>query len=381
MDGVPVARLFGIEIRIHWSWVLILALVAALAAVEVGVVAPGLDPAVQWLIGGLVSAGFLASAAAHDLGHAVMSRRRGLIVDGVAVSFFGGSSPFDRSAATARDEMAIAAAGPVVSLLVGLALGAGSLVLATVGGDALQAAGLFGLLLGGLNILLGLVNFLPAYPLDGGRLFRALIWSRTGDQRRGTRLVATSGSFLGLLLLGAGVVVTIYSDLGNGMMVMLSGWFLRLTARGAASRAELEALADGLLVGDVMEPVGNPISPGLTIDTFVGQVLEASPPRTAVLVSRGAELLGMAGVAQIQRLRRSDWPKTRVEDVMVPREKLTEISPDSPVWPALVQLRDAGLDGLPVSGPDGPVGIVTVRGIAAALQARKPAGRPRSRLL
>jgi Zn-dependent protease len=381
MDGVPVARLFGIEIRIHWSWVLILALVAALAAIEAGLMSPQLEPAVQWVIGGLVAAGFLASAAAHDLGHAVMSRRRGVPVDGVAVSFFGGSSPFDRSADDPRDEVMIAAAGPLVSLIAGSFLCAGSLALGAIGGPALTAVGVFGLMLGGLNFVLGLLNLLPAYPLDGGRLFRALIWARTGDQRRGTRLVARSGALLGLLLLAAGVLVTVYNDIGNGMMVLLCGWFLRLTARGAQARVELEELAEGLRVGDVMEPVGIPVSPGLTIDTFVGQVLDGSPPRTAVLVSRGDEILGLIGAAQIRRLARPKWATTHVQDVMVPRGKLADLSPDSAVWPAFVQLRDAGLDGLPVAGPDGPAGILTVRGIAAAIQARRPNRRPGLRLI
>ncbi len=378
MNGWPVARLFGVEIRIHWSWVLILALVAVFTAAEVEAASPGLDAAVQWLIGGLVAAGFLASATIHDLAHAVMSRRRGVPVEALAVSFFGGSSPFDARSMDPGDEVVIAAAGPLVSLIAGSLLVAASLLVSLVGGATVEAVGLFGVLLGLLNILLGAVNFLPAYPLDGGRLFRALIWRRTGDERRGTRFVGRSGNLLGLAVLAGGLAVSI-GDIGNGMMIMLCGWFLRLTARGALGQADLEQAADGLRAGDVMEPLGITISPSLTIDTFAGQVLDGDPPRSSVLVARGGDLVGIIGAAQIRRLPRGKWPTTRVEDVMVAWSKLAPIDADAPVWPVFLRLRDEGLDGLPVAGDAGPAGILTARAIAAAIRARQGVAGPRSR--
>jgi Zn-dependent protease len=377
MDGIPVGRVLGIVIRIHWSWVLILALVAALASAEVALAAPELEPALQWLIGGIVSAGFFASAAAHDVAHAVVSRRRGLRVDSVAVSFFGGSSPLDASARTPGDEVAIAAAGPIVSLVAGLVLVGGSLLLSAAAGESqptIQAAALLGTVLGLLNVLLGLVNLVPAYPLDGGRLVRALVWARTGSERNGSRLAARSGALVGVLLLVLGAVVAVVQDLGNGMIVMLSGWFLRLTARGALQRVQLEELADGLRVEDVMEPLSSPIAPGLTIDTFAGRLLEGDPPGATVLVARGGEVVGLVGVAQVRRLRRTAWPTTRVEEIMVPIADLPVVAADAPVWPAFLRLREAGLDGAPVAGADGHAGLLTVRGIAAAIQSRRPAG-------
>jgi Zn-dependent protease/CBS domain-containing protein len=377
MEGIPVGRLLGIEIRIHWSWILILALVVVLSAGQAGLAAPDLEPMVHWLIGGFAAAAFFASAAAHDLGHAIVSRRRGLPVESISVSFFGGAGPLDASARTPADEAAIAAAGPIVSLITGLVLVGGSLALAAlVGGSVpvLGAGAMLGVVLGLLNILLGLVNLVPAYPLDGGRLFRAIVWARTGSERTGTRLVARSGSLVGVALLFAGAVVAAVQDLGNGLMVALSGWFLRLTARGALQRVQLEELADGLRVGDVMEPLPSSVAPGLTVDTFADQLLQGDPPRTAVLVARGDEVVGLVGVGQLRRLRRASWPTTRAEEIMVPAAALPVLVADAPVWPALLQLRGVGLDGAPVAGADGPAGLLTVRGIVAAMQARRPPG-------
>jgi hypothetical protein len=144
---------------------------------------------------------------------------------------------------------------------------------------------------------------------------------------------------------------------------------------------ELEELTDGLRVGDVMEPVQAPIAPGLTIDTFAAQILDGEPPRTVVLVGHPDEILGLIGISQLRRLPRSAWPTTRVEDVMVTRDRMAELSPDAPVWPAFLQLREAGLDGLPVRAGADLAGILTVRGIAAAIQARRPSGRPGLRVI
>jgi Zn-dependent protease/CBS domain-containing protein len=404
-EGIPVGRLFGIVIRIHWSWVVILALVAALAAAEVGFAAPELEPALQWLVGGVVAAGFLASAAAHDLGHAIVSRRRGVRVDSISVSFFGGSSPLDAGARTASDEVAIAAAGPIVSLTGGVVLVAASLLVSAVAGTAapvVTGAATLGVVLGLLNVLLGLVNLVPAYPLDGARLLRALVWARTGSERRGSRWVARSGSWVGFALLGVGAVVATVQDLGNGLMVALSGWFLRLTARGAMQRVEIEELADGLRVGDVMEPAPTTVAANLTVDTFADQLLVGDPPRTTVLVVRGDDVVGVVGAAQLRRLRRAAWPATRVEEIMVPIAEVPELQVDTPIWPAFLQLRDAGLDGAPVARAGGPTagaggptagagaatagagghaGLLTVRAIVAALQSRRPSGRRGFRVL
>jgi hypothetical protein len=266
----------------------------------------------------------------------------------------------------------------VVSLIVGLGLLGLALAGSAIAGvetAAGQAISLLGIVLGLLNVLLGVVNLVPAYPLDGGRLMRGLVWARTGSQRRGSELAARSGSVIGVALMIAGAIVAlVQQNVGNGIMVLLSGWFLRLSAHGALQRVELEALADGLRVGDVMEPLPSPISAGLTVDTFADQLLEGDPPRTAVLVARGTEILGLVGIAQIRRLRRSAWPTTRVEDIMVPAAALPKVLVDGPLWPAFLELRLAGLDGAPVAGGEGHAGLLTVRAIVAAIQARRPAG-------
>ena len=162
---------------------------------------------------------------------------------------------------------------------------------------------------GALDLALGLVNLVPAFPLDGGRVVRGLAWARSGDARAGLRTAARVGRFIGLLLAGLGVVGILLGDVVgietiDGLMVALCGWFLTSTARTVERQAGLDQLLDGLSVADVMDRDVAGIPPGLTLDTFAGQVLDGSSPM-ALPVTRGTELLGVIGASQLRRVRRT----------------------------------------------------------------------------
>jgi CBS domain-containing protein len=116
------------------------------------------------------------------------------------------------------------------------------------------------------------------------------------------------------------------------------------------------------------------VTPGLTLDTFAQQLLEGESPRSAVTVRRGERIVGLVGISQLRRLRRSRWPQIRVEDVMIPRDRIPALAPEIPIWPAFLRLRAAGLDAGLVGDPDSPAGLLTVRAIAAALEARRLGG-------
>ncbi|MEO8463677.1 MAG: site-2 protease family protein, partial [Chloroflexota bacterium] len=181
MRGLPIARIAGIEIRVQLGWVFVVAMVAALAVIQVNGTVPSLAMGVQWILGGVVGIAFFASALLHDLGHAVVARRRGVVVESILVSFFGGATPADPSSTIARDDLAIAASGPLVSTILGLTLGAIGLGIGTLETDLAYVIGQILAVVGALNLLIGLVNLIPAYPLDGGRIIRALAWWRTGS--------------------------------------------------------------------------------------------------------------------------------------------------------------------------------------------------------
>ncbi len=375
MSTIPVGRLAGLEIRIHVSWTIILAIIVVSVSAQIGLADPGSTMAVRWGIGVVVAILFLVSAMAHELGHASVARRRGVPTDSVVVYFLGAAASPDLTTTRPRDEVAIAAAGPIVSVAIGSVLLGISAIAGMVDDQgAALIVGHVAFVVGALDLALGLLNLIPAFPLDGGRVVRGLAWARSGDARAGLRTAARVGRFVGLFLAGLGVVGILVAD-GvvvdpiDGLMVALCGWFFTSTARTVERRAGLDELLDGLSVSDVMDRDVAGIPPGLTLDTFAGQVLDGSSSM-ALPVTRGAELLGVIGASQLRRVRRSRWATTRAEDLMISIPSLLVVSPETSIRAALVGLGRAGIDALPVMDGGTFAGLLTRRAVAAAIQGR-----------
>jgi Zn-dependent protease/predicted transcriptional regulator len=368
--GVPVARILGIEIRVQLGWVIVLALIGVLAEDQIQAAGPDMDPAVAWLLAGLVAAGFFVSSAVHDLVHALVARRRGLAVPSIAVSFFGGATPLDPTARNASDDLAIAISGPLASLGIAGAFGLLGAGAAAIGGELTVVATILAALLV-LNLLLGGLNLVPAYPLDGGRIVRAIAWRRTGSERRGWLAAGTSGRLSGMAAIGGGLILMLAGSTTNGAMIALSGWFLLLSARSVRDRARIDELIGGLHVRDALDEVPASIGPGLTLDTFADQLLDGSSAVVAAPVIEDGRIVGLVGTRQVRGVRRDRWQTTRVADVMVKPPRLATTSPDEELASALGTISRTNLDALPVLDEDGRlVGLLTRPSIRRAIQAR-----------
>jgi Zn-dependent protease len=375
VSSIPVGRLGGLEIRIHVSWAIILAIIVVTAGAQVGVLDPGAPMPVRWGIGVVVALLFLVSAMAHELGHALVARRRGVPTDSVVVYFLGAAASSDLTTTRPRDEVAIALSGPIVSLGLGIGL-LGIALLAGVVGDGGPAVivGRVAFVVGTLDLALGILNLIPAFPLDGGRVVRGLAWARSGDARAGLLTASRVGRFVGLFLATIGIAGILLADVLptdsiDGLMVALCGWFVTSTARTVERRAGLDQVLDGLSVADVMDRDVAGIPPGLTLDTFAGQVLDGSASM-ALPVTRGAELLGVIGASQLRRVRQDRWATTRAEDLMISPPALLIVSPETSIRAALVGLGRAGIDALPVMEGGALTGLLTRRAVAAAIQGR-----------
>ncbi len=373
MNSLPIGRVAGITVRLHVSWAIILMLLMVTAVTQVGEMDPSSTSVTRWAIAVAVSVAFVLSATIHELAHALMARRRGVPVDEVTVYFLGSAATTDLTGTRPRDEVAIAAAGPVASIALGVALVVASQVALAAGADG--PARLL-IVIGLLDLVLGGVNLLPAYPLDGGRIARAVGWARTGDANRGLRLAAASGRSVGLILAAGSVLAIVLLQVIDGLMIALCGWFLISTARQVERGAGIDRLLDGLLVGDVMEHDVATLAPTLTIDTFGGQMLDGTATM-ALPVARGGELLGVIGARQIRALRRDRWATTRAEDVMVATDRLPVVAPETTVRSVLDGFRRTRLDGLPVLVEGALTGVVTRRGVSDAVRDRAArAGTP-----
>lgn len=367
--GIPVARIFGIEVRIHLSWVVILAIITVGVGGQLTSTQPGWSDALRWGVAGTVALLFLLSVLAHELAHGLVARSHGMGGGSVTLLFFGGATTAGKEATRPADEALVAAAGPIASGVVAAAFIALFLVAISVPGHVGGAVAQVSLVVAALNGLLALLNMIPVYPLDGGRVLRALIWRATGSQRRGSRGVVLVSRLLGWMLIAFGIAVMLTGDTLDGVMLSICGWFLSGTARAVDRRLAMEDLLRGMRVENVMERDLPAVAPQLTLDTFAAQYL-ASGEGTSLPVMRDERLLGLIGISQLRRTRRSAWPTMHASDVMVSPPKLPTLAPEDELWSALERLRGTGLDGLPVLEGDNLIGVLTRRGVVNAIQSR-----------
>lgn len=370
MIGIPIARVLGIEIRVQLGWVIVLALIAVIAVGQLTAIDPALESMTSWILGGVVALGFFVSSVAHDLAHAVVARRRGVDVRAIVVTFFGGSTPLDPGSEDPSDDAAIAASGPLVSITIGLVLLALTAWAFALGDAFSSATGVLSVLVF-LNLVLGFVNLIPAYPLDGGRIVRDLVWRRSGSERSGYRAASRSGRITGFLVIALGIGVLAVDPTFTGAMIAVTGWFFILSANAVRDRVKVDELVGGHTVGEAMEPDPITVTPSLTIDTFAAQLIDGESPMTSVPVVDDDKVVGILGVAQVRRIPQARWTSTRVEDAMVKPPKLTFLSREDPLKDALEQIQRQGLDGLPVMDEGRLVGVLTRRAAALFVRGRQ----------
>jgi Zn-dependent protease/predicted transcriptional regulator len=375
VNGVPVARILGFEVRLHLSWLFIVAIVTVTVAGRLTEVQPELAPMVTWVVGLVGSLGFMLTVIAHELAHAVVARRDGAVTKAIVVHFIGSPAAVDVVATTPRAEAAAAVAGPLASLLLGALLIGVALAASTVGSAAAPVADVL-VIVGALDLLLAGVSLVPAFPLDGARLVRAAAWARTGNQRAGTRIAGVVGRYAGRAALIAGLAIILAGQTADGIMVGLVGWFLMASARSVDRWLVLDGLIQGMSVREAMEDGLETISPQLTLDTFAPGLLDGTVT-PALPVVHDDVLIGIIGAAQVRAIAPRNWASTRTEDVMIPKPDMPTAGLDDRLTDALEQLRQSHLDGLPVLDGGTLRGVLTRRSIAALLHARAEAsGQP-----
>jgi Zn-dependent protease/predicted transcriptional regulator len=375
--GLPIGRILGVRVKVHPSWFIVFALVVvSLAAVGV----PGdqeLPDALRWTLAIVVAALFFLSVLVHELAHAIVARRQGLSVDEITLFIFGGPPSVDREAPNARAEALIAGVGPVVSMgIAALGLGAWA-VLSGVDGEAALFARGVAWWVGMSNLLLSAFNLIPGYPMDGGRLLRALLWTVTGNFMRATRFATLAGRVFAYALIAAGIAWALAGEIFPGIWLALIGWFLNQAAEGSYRRVEFGRLVEGIHVRDVMEQDVAVVGPNLTLDTLVEQHLMTG--RASLYpVTLDGNLVGTVEIAQVSRIARGEWPNTRVTDIMTRGDDLSTLTSPATVMDAMTRFEETGAPAIPVVAEDDRhrlLGLVTREGLLRALR-RRAALRP-----
>jgi Zn-dependent protease/CBS domain-containing protein len=367
-SGWKVGRLAGIDISIHPSWLVIAFLITySLAGSQFPRQFRGWTEGQYWIVAGATAALFFGSVLAHELSHAILARRFGLKVEGITLFIFGGVTSIDTDSRTPREEALIAAAGPATSLLIGAVL-----VGVDVFVDQPQLGALIGWL-GFVNIALGIFNLIPGFPMDGGRVLRALIWKLRGDRLTATRNAAVVGRLLAYALVGLGVFIALQpGGIVSGLWLAVIGWFLSNAAETTLMQAGVERSLNGVRVRDAMDPNPPAVSPNETVAELVNERMLGGEDRSYLVRHEDGGLAGIVTLKDVSRLARDDWPFARVTDIMTRFADLVTISPDAPMADALHLIQARVVAQLPVVEPDSrvPLGMVTRRGILKLINAR-----------
>jgi Zn-dependent protease/CBS domain-containing protein len=353
-SSIQLGRIWGIPIGLHISWFLIFGLVTwSLAAGYFPSSYPGLSTGAYWLLGALTSLLFFGSVLMHELGHAYLALRNQIPVRGITLFIFGGVAQIGRDPGSPGAEFRIAIAGPIVSLA--LAAIFGGLWLLDQQIPYLAAPSMW---LARINAILAIFNMIPGFPLDGGRVFRAIVWKFTGDFRRATQIATTLGQFIAFAFIALGLFTVLRGNFFNGIWLVFIGWFLQNAAAASFQQLNLRELLRGVRVEQVMAP-GCPVVSGRTALTDIVEDHILPAGQRCFLVAENGHPRGLLTFRDVTKVPRGDWNNVQVAEVMVPWNRLVQVNPKSELLEVLDLMDESDVAQLPVVEGNQLVGMLS----------------------
>lgn len=391
-----IGRLFGIDLRVDSSWLFILVLVVWSLSSLFARWHPDWMAGTVFLVAFLAALSFFVSVLLHELAHSLVARLYGIPVRDITLHMFGGVSNIEREPPTAAAELLIAIVGPLTSVGLGIAMTAAATLATGLAGmevetaaEAVEHMGPLAtvlLWLGPINIAVGLFNLVPGFPLDGGRILRALVWRVTGSLSRATRIATTVGQLVGWAFIVAGGFMALgYAvpffgrGLGGGIWLALIGLFLRNAATQHQAGAAIHDALAGVRVTDLMRTEGAWVEASLPLRALVSDWILRREDGAFPVFEQG-RFVGVVCLDDVRRADPSSWDGRTVRDVMTPVERLVVAAPGEELFDALRRLGAAGVRQLPVVVSGTLVGMLFERDIARWLEltSAPPGGmRPR----
>lgn len=363
--GLRLGRISGIDIEVDWSLLVVFFLITfGLGGGLFPAWHPEWSPALVWATALLAAVAFFASVLAHELSHALVGRANGITVRRITLFMFGGLAHMENEPPTWRSELAMALVGPLTSLALGIgftwaASAVGSplaidperpqATLATLGPLATLLVWL-----GPMNILLGVFNLVPGFPLDGGRVLRALMWGISGDLRRATLWASRAGQAFAWLLVGTGLAMTLGlqvpvfgTGLFSGLWLVFIGWFLNNAAVTSYRQLVVRESLEDVAIERLMRTNLTRVTPEMRVATLVDEHLMPSGQRTFPVEEKG-RFVGLVSLRDLHGLGRRAWEDATVRDVMTPVERLVTVSPRAEASEALSLINGRDVNQLPV---------------------------------
>ncbi len=385
-QSVPLGKIFGIPIGLDLSWFLIFAYLMWSLSTNLFPQYFSWPTYLFWVIGGLTSVVLFASVLLHELGHALVAMAYHVPVRRIRLLFFGGIAELGDEPESGLSELLIALAGPIVSFVVAFASGGVAVMLymlslsdvlmAQIGQSGLLIEALLGIFAytGIVNLMLGGFNLIPGFPLDGGRVLRALIWMVSGKRQAATQVAGAIGRFFGLAFIGLGVLQMVTGSVGGGLWSVLIGLFLQGAAAAELRASHLRSRLSKQTVSEVMGQPVTSIPADISLDQLMRSGALGSGWRVFTVTSDDGKvgILTAAHVSSIDPYRRRDLT---AGDVMQPIDMNHVVNPASSLWPAFKKMELMEIDKLAIVGEDGQFhGYLRREDIIAALTGSRPNG-------
>jgi len=356
--SVRIARLFGIDINIHFSWILIFFLVVLNLADSFPQQFPQWSNQKGLVVASITAFLFFGSVLAHELAHSLVARRFQMSVSSITLFLLGGVANLRKEPPSAKAEFFMAIAGPATSVVIGIVgLGVSFVIdprVALSNAEAVQAVAGY---LGTVNLYLAAFNLIPGFPLDGGRVLRSIIWAITGDRTRATTIAARGGQVVAVAFGVFVIYEVIVLHEASGLWLGLIAYFLWNAASSSLQQERITTAVGGAKVGPLMTTDFKSTSPGAMVGQVIRDFVLPMNLRAIPVVS-GDRFIGLVAIGDLRKVDQSSWVETPVEAVMTPAADLPTVSPDDPLGTALERFGETELPLLPVVKDGHLVGIL-----------------------
>jgi Zn-dependent protease/CBS domain-containing protein len=362
--GFNLGKVFGIEVRLHYTWFIIFILVT------VSLVYPNWSQGFSWGMGILTSLLFFASVLAHELAHSLVGRANDIPIKSITLFIFGGVAQMTKEATKASAEFKMAAAGPACSLVIGGLFGLIWFLTKGIVSPIAEMAGWLAF----INVALAVFNLIPGFPLDGGRVFRSLMWRFSGDYKRSTKIATRVGQGVAYAFMGGGILmVFLLQEWISGLWLVFIGWFLQNAASSSYRQAQWQEALRGVIASQVMTPYFIIVPPNTTLTQLVrGYVLPTG--QRFFLVANESGFKGILTLRNIKSVPQSNWDMTPVEKIMVPADRLKVARPEQDALSIIDQMNENDINQMPVLHQGKIVGIITRDNLIRALRTRTDLG-------
>ncbi len=365
-----IGKIAGIDISVHVSWLIIFVLLTwSLATGWFATLYPGWSAVIYWSVSVLAALLLFLSVLLHELAHSLVAQRRGLPVKSITLFIFGGVSNIEQEPKSPGVEFQMAFVGPLTSLVIG---GLSFLLLLAIGGGRSPLAAILGYL-AVANVLLGLFNLVPGFPLDGGRVLRSIIWKLSGSLRTATRVATLAGQGIAYLFILGGIWLIFAGSWVDGLWIGFIGWFLLSGAQSANSQVMLETMFKGVTVGEVMNASPVTVPANISLQKLVDDLLLPHGWRSA-FVMQGDQLVGVITLDDIRHVPRDEWAQTPVGFAMIPLEKLHVVSPQQSFNEVLPLMVARDVNQVPVVENGRLMGVLSREDVVRFVEIRRGLG-------